>query len=70
MINVLAITMYSGESELSECKESIFLQKNSKINHVIISGLTEINAHNELLKEFDKNKTFENINKYKKSYLI
>lgn len=47
-------TMYSGESELADCKQAIAAQKYlSNIQHHIISGLREKNAHDELWKSWE-----------------
>ena len=56
MINVLVITLFSGEAEIAECKHSVSKQRNSNIKHLLFEGLTEIDAHNQLLETFEKEK--------------
>lgn len=46
--SVLVCTLENGEAEFLECKDVIAAQKNIDIRHVVISGLTEYRAHQEL----------------------
>lgn len=56
MLKTLVITLYSGEAELEDCKASIKRQNDCKIDHLIVEGLSKIDAHNVLLETFEKEK--------------
>jgi len=45
---IMVGTLYSGESEIDQCKSMIQNQIGVQVEHVIISNLPEANAHREL----------------------
>lgn len=54
--NVFVGTMESGEGDFLECKKAVSRQIGVHINHCIISGLSEKDAHNELWDSWNENK--------------
>ena len=56
MVRILASTLENGEAEFRECVERINSQKEIELQHHIISGLSERNAHKELAKTWSKRK--------------
>jgi hypothetical protein len=49
-------TMYSGESEFDDCKRKIREQEDVLIDHLVIQGMLEFDAHNLLWNEWNKAK--------------
>lgn len=45
---ILVGTLASGEAELEECKAAIARQTGVTVEHVVVSGLQELEAHNRL----------------------
>jgi len=63
-MKTLVVTLFSGESEIDECIDSVKKQKDSINEHIVISGASELDAHNSMLKIFENNK--ENFDLYVK----
>jgi hypothetical protein len=56
MIRVLVGTLFSGESELDLCKQSVISQKGIITEHLIISNLSENKAHEQLFDFWNSNR--------------
>lgn len=56
-MKVLVGTLYSGENEFSECKESLEKQTHKGFEHLIIENLPKKEAHHKLFSTFMERKT-------------
>lgn len=56
MKKVLVLTLYSGENEFQQCKDSVLLQQGLTVSHLCIQGLGNKEAHEALYKEIVKNR--------------